>query len=208
MPNATKIMVIRHAEKPGKYPADGPELMYWGVNEAGDVAGQAGAEHLTTLGWERAGALVPLFAPPWGPKPGLARPDHLFASDPGPPSAADSGKNGPSQRPYETLTALSAKLSLTIHQGHKKNEYPEMVANALGRSGAVLIAWQHEDIQAICLEVLKQTNTPADKFNPPGWPDHRYDLVYILERPSGEGPIARFTIVAQQLLAHDSPTVP
>ena len=49
----------------------------------GDACGGSGAEHLVTLGWERAGGLVTLFAPPWGPKsPTLATPQFLFASNP------------------------------------------------------------------------------------------------------------------------------
>lgn len=59
---ATKIMVIRHAEKPGNYNG----VRYSGVNNLGTVAGDNGMKHLVTLGWERAGALVRLFAPPWG----------------------------------------------------------------------------------------------------------------------------------------------
>jgi hypothetical protein len=59
---ATKIMVIRHAEKPGSYNG----AQYEGVNTFGTIAGDDGAKHLVTLGWERAGALVTLFAPPRG----------------------------------------------------------------------------------------------------------------------------------------------
>jgi hypothetical protein len=31
----------------------------------------------------------------------------------------------------------------------------------------------------------------------------RYDLIFVFDRPSGSGPITRFTMVAQQLLAGD-----
>ena len=61
---ATKIMVIRHAEKPGSYNG----VQYAGVNNLGTMAGDDGAKHLVTLGWERAGALVTLFAAPWDRK--------------------------------------------------------------------------------------------------------------------------------------------
>ena len=76
---ATKIMVIRHAEKPGSYNG----VNYFGVDGVGSVSGVAGEKHLVTLGWERAGALVGLFALPHGPEtPVLATPQFLFASDP------------------------------------------------------------------------------------------------------------------------------
>ena len=101
---ATRIMVIRHTEKPGSYRG----VQYTGVNNLGTIAGDDGAKHLVTLGWERAGALVTLFAQPWGPRsPQLATPDFLFASDPIAKHGDDTSDEGPSERPYETLTPLA-----------------------------------------------------------------------------------------------------
>ena len=61
----TKIMLIRHAEKPNG--DGGPGLMPDGAQNP---------EALTALGWTRANALVGLFAPAneAGPRPPLARP--------------------------------------------------------------------------------------------------------------------------------------
>ena len=210
---ATRIMVIRHAEKPGTY--DGTQ--YDGVNLTGDIAGANGSQNLITIGWQRAGALVTLFAPPWGPKPGLDTPAHLFASDP----ESDSGDDddaGPSQRPYETLTAVAAKLSLTTDTHCKKSHYDKMVTKALEQDGAVLIAWQHEDIPlltkggqpGISQSILTQTQTPPGKFDiPKAWPSGpqgaRYDLVFVFHRPAGKGPIEKFSLIGQMLLAGDAP---
>src|SRR3984893_16824802 len=66
---ATRIMVIRHAEKPGTYNG----TQYFGVNPTGDTAGKDGSKHQITTGWQRAGALVTLVAPPWDPNPGSTR---------------------------------------------------------------------------------------------------------------------------------------
>ena len=210
---ATKIMAIRHAEKPGIYNG----TQYAGVNNLGTVTGNDGAKHLVTLGWERAGALVTLLAPPWGPKTSLATPQFLFASDPIAKHGDDVSDEGPSQRPYETLTALAAKLDLPIDISHGKNHYARMVTSALACDGAVLIAWQHEDISlttktgcpGISREILTQTGTTGNFNIPASWPrgpaGARYDLVFIFDRPSGDGPITGFTLLAQQLLAGDLP---
>ena len=210
---ATRIMVIRHAEKPGSYNG----TQYFGVNPTGDIAGKDGSKQLITTGWQRAGALVTLFAPPWGPKPGLDTPAYLFASNPESDSG-DTDDAGPSQRPYETLTPLAAKLGLTIDIHDKKSHYDKMVTKALDRDGAVLIAWQHEDIAlltkdkqpGISQSILTQTQTSAKKFKiPQSWPSGpqgaRYDLIFVFDRPAGEGPIVNFSLVAQMLLSGDAP---
>ena len=209
---ATKIMVIRHAEKPDTYNGQA----YSGVDAVGTTCGAQGAESLVTIGWERAGALITLFAPPWGPKtPTLAQPQFLYAADPGTSDAAD-GKTH-SQRPYETITALAAQLGLTIDAKHKKDDYPKMVQDALAKEGVVLICWQHEDIPllapgtqpGISQCVLTDTVTSGTLGVPSSWPtdangDQRYDLVWVFDRPSGTGPITSFTQFAQLLLPGDT----
>src|SRR5271155_1335464 len=87
----TKIMVIRHAEKPN--------------GEAGIMPdGSQNPEALTTTGRKRANALVGLFDPPNGaaPRPPLAKPKSLFAS------------GSESLRPKQTLMPLAAALELPI----------------------------------------------------------------------------------------------
>jgi hypothetical protein len=207
---ATKIMVIRHAEKPGSYSG----VNYFGVDDVGSVSGVAGEKHLVTPGWERAGALVGLFALPHGPEtPVLATPQFLFASDPVAQSDDVPGDEGPSQRPHETLTALAAKLGPTIDTSHRKKHYAKMVKAALACDGVVLIAWQHEDIAltaktgvpGISQEILTQTGTSGTLGVPTTWPGDRYDLVFVFDRPSGTGPVTAFALFPQQLLAGDLP---
>ena len=193
---ATRIMVIRHAEKPGVY--DG--VRYEGVR----ADGQADPKSLVTFGWERAGGLVALFAPPRGPAPGLSTPGFLFAADP--EDKGDSGRgNGaddePSQRPYQTLVALARKLGFEINATGKKAKFKDMVdAAALGCDGVVLIAWQHQDIPEICRHILKHTDMPRLSV-PATWPGARYDLVWVFDRPGGSGPVTAFTQIPQLLLA-------
>lgn len=213
---ASTIMIVRHAEKPDTYNGQA----YNGVNAPATVCGKQGSEDLVTLGWQRAGALVTLFAPPWGPKPSLITPQTLFASDPTKDkneknkSDKDQGKDSePSQRPYETLTAVAAALGanatqpMPINTGFSKKHYDAMVTAALASNGAVLIAWQHEDIPAIGQSILKQTNTSGVKI-PSTWSGKRYDLVWVFNRPGGSGSITSFSIFAQMLLAGDGPAPP
>jgi hypothetical protein len=209
---ATKIMVIRHAEKPDQY----DKKSFNGVDLTGSSCANSGAKHLVTLGWQRAGALVTLFAPPWGPKsPALATPQYLYASDPS--DSTDSSNDGPSQRPFETLLPLSAMLSLQIDTKFKKDDFKDMVKDAVAKPGVVLICWQHEDIaledkdggNGISYYILKETGTTQNFNIPNSWPKDsngvaRYDLVFVFDRAStGTGPITAFTMSPQMLLAGD-----
>src|SRR5213596_3394113 len=96
---ATKIMLIRHAEKPS------PSTPSHGISHEGERV----KECLTIRGWQRAGALAILFAPPNGSGqiPNLAKPHFLFASKP--------LKRGGSQRALQTLTPLAEKLGMKVN---------------------------------------------------------------------------------------------
>jgi hypothetical protein len=149
----------------------------------------------------------------------LATPQFLFASDPIAKQGDDTSDEGPSERPFETLTALAKKLSLTVDTSNGKNHYAKMVTTALACDGVVLIAWQHEDIPlttktgvpGISQEILTQTETQGVLHVPTSWPTGpagaRYDIVFVFDRPTGVGPITGFTLFAQQLLAGDLPNV-
>jgi hypothetical protein len=195
---ATRIMVIRHAEKPGTY--DG--LSYAGVQ----ADGTKDKESLVTLGWERAGGLVGLFAPPWGSAAGLSLPASLFAADPAEKSHGKQGDDEPSQRPYQTITALAARLDLAIDTSFSRDHYKHMADAALACAGVVLIAWQHEDIPSIGAHLLKHTGASGIAL-PTAWPDDRYDLVWVFDRPAGSGPVTGFAQVPQRLLAGDLESV-
>jgi hypothetical protein len=78
------------------------------------------------------------------------------------------------------------------------------------RDAAVLIAWQHQDIPGISQSILTQTRPLLGTFNiPKTWPTDRrgaarYDLVFVFDRPAGDGPIEKFSL-GQILLAGDAP---
>jgi hypothetical protein len=196
---ASKVMIIRHAEK--------PEGKYLGIDEFGKI----NSESLITLGWERAGGIANLFCPSNGnfQNPALAKPDFVYASDPA--REKDSSKK-PSRRPYETIHALTAKLNLPPITSFIDTDFSDMISAALLNTGTVLIAWQHQDIlpktpaaDSIVSELLKQTQTVNLPGVPAGpWPGNRFDIVFVFDRPGGTGPFMRFTQVPQMLLAGDS----
>jgi broad specificity phosphatase PhoE len=103
-----KIMVIRHAEKP---------------NGSGGVMpdGSANPEALTPTGWQRAGALVGLFAPSAGhfADTSLATPRTVYASG--------VGRHSKSLRPQQTVTPLAAKLGLRVNTDHPKGDEAALV---------------------------------------------------------------------------------
>ena len=181
-PKTTKIMIIRHAEKP---PDSGEPF---GVT----ADGNEDVESLTIQGWLRAGGLACLFAPTRGPLQDaeLAKPEFLFAS------ASKTG--GGSKRPVETITPLASKLGLTPTT-HKKTDLDKVAADAMSRGGTALISWQHEDIPAIANIIVGNDSTVPQK-----WPGHRFDVVWVFDLNASSGTYS-FSQVAQSLLAGDSP---
>jgi hypothetical protein len=174
------IMLIRHAEKPND------EGRVRGVNPFG----REDADSLSVHGWQRAGALVRLFAPhdSSAAVAGLRVPDVLCA-----PRATASN---PSQRSAQTLAPLAAWLSLPIRMDFAKGEESGLARSLLETSGVVLVAWSHEGLPAIARAL-----GPADPDLPRAWPKERFDLVWVFT-PQG----TRWSLrqVPQWLLAGDS----
>jgi hypothetical protein len=175
---ATKVMLIRHAEKPTSTES--------GIN----IDGAPDTSSLIPQGWQRAGALNGLFTSAIGPLP---TPQYLFApnlfsSDSSGNSKASaakkSGSSGTSRRPYETITPLSLKLGITINAilGSKnpaqyaKGDYPAMLNAALALQGIVLIAWEHGEIPNLANQVLGNNTTSPQK-----WPSERFDIVWVFD---------------------------
>ncbi len=179
---ATKIMVIRHAEKPSD---DG--------NVQGvDSDGKVNAEELIVRGWQRSGALVRLFAPRDGKFADLrlAQPSTIFASG--------VGKHSNSLRPQHTVLELATKLKLSLDFRFPKGDEADLVKAALAAAGPVLVAWEHEAIPEIANLVVGNSTTCPQK-----WPGSRFDLVWVFDRrKTGSG--WDFAQVPQMLLSGDS----
>ncbi len=173
------ISLIRHAEK--QY-GDGPPF--------GVLAdGSPDPYSLTPRGWQRAGALVGLFAPllEQATPRTLPTPTHLFASEVGPHSH--------SKRPAETLQPLSARLGIPIAEPVPQDALDQLVAAVKVCDGHVLVAWEHKRIPLIVNRLLGDTSAPQT------WPDDRFDLVWLVE-PDPAGRL-RLRQVPQLLLAGD-----
>jgi hypothetical protein len=180
-----KIMLIRHAEKPSvRFPQ--------GINHKGESE----KESLVVRGWQRAGALIPFFAPLNGhpAHPAIVRPDFIYASKP--------KKHNGSLRPFETVRPLAEKLGLNVNCHYLKTDYAALIEEVFSRTGAVLICWQHDFIPKIAgLLATGKKDFSAE------WPEDRFDLVWVFDREPSENRY-RFSEVHQNLLAGDLPAGP
>lgn len=186
----TSVMIMRHAEKP--FGEGRPH----GVS----IDGIADPESLTPRGWQRAGALVGLFAgipsdrlPSEDRGPRLARPTHLFASQ--------VGARSTSRRPLETLQPLSERLGLTVDTRFLKEEVGELVAAIRATDGVALISWEHHLIPSIANMLIGDTSSA-----PQIWPDDRFDVVWVVT-PEISGEVSGFQQFPEMLLAGDQATV-
>jgi hypothetical protein len=176
-----KIMIVRHAEKPGAPPPP------HGV----DATGATDKESLIVRGWQRSGALACLFSA-WGAAAhkGLAVPATIYATNP----------NGKSQRPEETVSAAAARLNLTVNLHFDEGQEVPLANAAMAAAdhGPVLIGWHHESLPAIANRILGDA-----KSCPQHWPPSRFDVVWVLDH---DGERWRFSQVPQMVLNGDQPT--
>jgi hypothetical protein len=179
---ATKIMLVRHGEKPDKHDS------IRGINSKGEHD----KNELSTRGWQRSGALVRFFNPTNGKfaHPALAKPDVIFAENP-------SG-HVKTERALNTVRALADSLKLKIDRKHDKGEEKKLVKDVLSRPGVVLISWEHQEILDIANLILE-----SKKVSPQKWPGSRFDIVWVMDKEAG-GNGWKFTQVPQRLLPGDS----
>lgn len=182
IPRATKIMLLRHAEKPAKDNAP------YGVTRKGERS----KESLEVRGWQRAGALVNLLVPAnhHHQNPALAVPKFLYASKP-------LRRKG-SRRPIETITPLAEKLAIKINSEFQRSQLVGMIEDACSRKGVVLICWQREYIPQIASLILGKR-----KIAPSDWPEDRFDMIWVFDL---HGSTYKFRQAPQNSLAGDSTT--
>jgi len=185
LPQATKIMIVRHAEKPAT------DFTPYGLT----INGKRTKESLTARGWQRAGALANFLAPANGhfQHPLLAQPQFIYASR--------FIKRRGSRRPIETITPLAEKLAIKINSDFPRFAVDKLLENVLGCKGVVLICWQREYIPKIAASIMG-----SDEIVPAEWPEARFDVVWVFDR-SRSSARYRFHQVPQRLLMGDQVTL-
>jgi broad specificity phosphatase PhoE len=176
---ATRIMIIRHAEKPAK---SGPP---YGV----DWDGAPHPDSLSPRGWQRGGALATFFAPSRGAlqSPAISVPQYIFA--------CGKEKERDRLRPLQTVTLLGEKLGIAVDTTFVKGEEARLAERAMALSGVVLISWEHRNIHLIANHILGDSTRA-----PQHWPEERFDIVWICDLSEG---VYRFRQLPQLLMPGD-----
>ncbi|MBV8140824.1 MAG: histidine phosphatase family protein [Verrucomicrobia bacterium] len=185
--SALTILIIRHAEKPGEsWP--GPGLTSDGTPDK---------KSLVVRGWHRAGSWAALFGGGLGGQD-YPKPSAIYAADP----AAMSGDE-PSQRPFQTIAPLAARLGLTPNTKFALGQEAQVATAVVAQTGVVLISWEHKAIAHTLLPAIANGQTlPAI---PAKWDGTRFDIVLRFERTS-PGERWSFRQLCPCLLSGDTPT--
>lgn len=199
MPGLTRVMIIRHGEKPTiKHQPP------FGVTQDGEQDW----ESLTVRGWLRAGGIGRLFNPAGDqfPNPALARPTSIYASAPRDPGVAlAQDEESRSKRPLQTITPLAQELNLAPVVDFGKGREAALARQVLAQHGVVLISWQHEAICDIARNLVAGAEPKVPI--PEKWPGDRFDIVWIFDPPPKGKHRWKFTQVPQLLLPGDADTV-
>jgi hypothetical protein len=166
--SALTLLIIRHAEKPDEgFPGSG-------FTEQGDED----TKSLVIRGWQRTGAWATLFGSDRG---GADYPPQsiIYAATPG-----SQDDHGPSHRPAETIAPLAARLGLTAITKYGLGAETDLMREVLGRSGTVLISWEHK---AIIKSILPEIPSVTGHL-PKKWNGDRFDVVLRFDGTSPSGP--------------------
>jgi hypothetical protein len=177
------LLMIRHGEKPSHGDT--------GV----DAQGNAHPGGLVPRGWERAGALVALFAP---------NAVTLSSALPRPGALVSPRYSDPVHRPGLTLLPLSQRLGLAIRSEHPVGCRPAKVVKSLLaiEAGVVLLCWEHDHLVAIAYAMAAAVPVANPAEVPACWPGDRFDVIWRFDLDEQAG-IWTFGSLDQQLLAGD-----
>ena len=177
------LLMIRHGEKPSNH--------HRGVDEHG----KDDPNGLVPRGWQRAGALIALFAPNGVTlNSGLPSPGALVT-----PKYAE-----PVHRPYLTLLPLSQRLQVMIQSDHAVDEHPRKIVNSLlaMQTSVVLVCWEHNHLVNIASAMAGTVPITNPGDVPTSWPDDQFDVIWRFDHDEQTGNWT-FGSLRQQLLAED-----
>jgi len=180
------VLIIRHAEKPDE---SGTEQGFTG-NGASDK------KSLTIRGWQRAGSWSTLFGSGLGgadyPQPAV-----IYAANP-----TSAGGKEPSQRPWETVSPLAARLGLKLDTTYAEGNEIDLatrISSLVG--GVVLICWEHKMIvEGLLPAIAGNRSIPGV---PTKWNGDRFDVVLRFDR-ANPGAAWFFRQLFPRLLSGDS----
>lgn len=105
----------------------------------------------------------------------------IYATDPNATAVAE-----PSQRPYETVIPLAARLGLTPEIAYAVGREAELASTIAGQEGVFLVAWEHNAITRSLLPAIANGQSLSNM--PKKWDEARYDIVLRFDRASLEVP--------------------
>ena len=185
--SALTILIIRHAEKADKsWP--GPGLT---------PDGSPDKQSLVIRGWQRTGSWSALLGAGLGGDD-FPQPAAIYAADPN----ATTGDE-PSQRPFETITPLAARLSLTPVTTYAIGQELQLAAEIVGLTGVVLVCWEHKAIGGAILPAIASGQSLPGV--PKKWDGTRFDVVLRFDRSIPGAPWS-FRQLFPRLLSGDSDT--
>ena len=177
------LLMIRHGEKPSNGDV--------GVDDQGN----ANPDGLIPQGWQRAGALVTLFAP---------NGTTLTSTLPTPGALITPKYPELVHRPYLTVLPLSQRLGVTIVSEYAVNADPATIVSSLlaAESAVVLACWEHDNLVNIAGAVASTVPVANPADVPTSWPDDRFDVIWRFDLGEETGQWT-FSSADQQLLAGD-----
>jgi hypothetical protein len=103
-------------------------------------------------------------------------PDFIFVP------SINTGKKTSTARMYQTVVPFAVKYNMTINTKYDVDDTKGLAKDVLGRSGTVLLVWEHDHIDNIAKELGVQ--------NVSKWPGSDFDSIWIIDFQNGKPVLA------------------